>query len=266
MPYDTLVWGEEQAANGLTGTAAVGPGDYTTSGDTITLKKGLGTPVVFAGGMTGDTKPQGGAIVPQYSHYAQVLHLAGHQQFATHGWTDLRIAPSHALQMQAGETLTGQTSSTNVNEGSVLGVNLAYGSAPPLQVSRKRYKEIDIPKLTITSAAAVTYNSGVVALDSAAGQTYWLDKNAKYELLGVIGNIGAATFGGICHVTGLSGNWHGYYPGVPISALSAVDFGVAQPFTPFAEPLPFDGDALPNVGMTASSAGAISFGAVIGRL
>ncbi|MHC4620980.1 MAG: hypothetical protein ACYTEQ_24810, partial [Planctomycetota bacterium] len=69
-PYDTLCWGEAQAANGLTATAAVGPSTYTLSGDTIQLK-GVdmgGIPVVWAGGMTGDTKPQGGAILPSRSN------------------------------------------------------------------------------------------------------------------------------------------------------------------------------------------------------
>jgi hypothetical protein len=265
MPYDTLVWGEEQAANGLTGTAALGPGDYTTSGDTIKVKSGLGLPFLFAAGMCGDTKPQGGGVQPEFSHSNQVLHVPGAIDFAGQGWADFRVAPAHGIELQQGETLTGSTSSTNVNEGSVLGANIAYGNVPSMP-GHKRYSAIDIPKCTVTSAAAVTYNSGSVTLDSAAAQTYWLDKNARYELLGITGNISGATFGGVLHVTSLAGAWHGFYPGIPANALSAVTFTQAQPFTAFAEPIPFDGDALPSVGMTASSAGAINFGMVIGRL
>jgi hypothetical protein len=86
-------------------------------------------------------------------------------------------------------------------------------------------------------------------------------------LLGVSNHISAATFGGICHVTGLgqrsNANWGGHVPGVPINALSAVSFGAGQPFTPFCEPVgPIKGIALNTtvkLGMTASSAGAVTF-------
>jgi hypothetical protein len=223
-----------------------------------------GIPVVWAGGMTGDTKPQGGAILPSRSNRGKVYYLPGGMNFAQDGWADLRKVGG--LKLSNGETLTGQTSSTNVNEGSVLGVNVSYGGYPPRVEDYTGYKKVFIEKATITSAAAVTWNSGVTAIDTASTDATWLDTSANYHLLGVVGNIGAATFGGLLNVTGLGGAWAGYMPSIPLNNLSAVTFDTGQALTLAPSPIPFSGANPCSLGMTAASSGAIAFGIVIGEL
>jgi len=161
-----------------------------------------------------------------------------------------------------GDSVTGQTSSTNVNEGSVLGAHVA--ASPIAYPTRFPQGTYFAELVTVTSAAAVTANSGAATVFAAATNTSnWYDAEAKYYLIGVSGHLSAATFGGICHVTNVPGNWKGFNPGIPISALSAVNFSANQPFTPFPEAIgPIKGiDLNTNVklGMCASSAGAINF-------
>lgn len=265
MPYDTLVWGAEAAANGLTLTASKGPDSYSITGNTIEMKsKDMGTPVLVGLGSLSDTKPQGCALLPSRSNRATYIYGPGAINFAQEGWMDLReFMPKKLFN---GETISGLLSNTNTNEGAIVAAHLCHDRYPPLGMCRKSFSDIFIEKATLTSAAAVTYNSGKAKLDAACTSVNWIDTSAKYEILGVVGNIGAATFGGVAHVTGLGGAWAGMAPGLLINPLSAVTFTPAQPFTPALEPIPFSGDAIPSIGMTATSAGAIAFGLVIGKI
>jgi hypothetical protein len=267
MPYTTIVWGEEQAANGLTGTAAlpVTNTSFAASGDKQVFPDVGQIPYIFAFGMTGDTKPQGCNLLPDTSNANKGYYGPGAQVFYPHGWIDRREAGLPPIAIQPRDSITGQTSSTNVNEGSVLGANVSFGSVPAYPKTfpgRQFFQEL----VTITSGAAVTYNSGAATVYAAAtNTTNWYDPEASYYLLGVSGHLSGATFGGICHVTGLesSPGWAGNSPGVPINALSAVDFSSNQPFTPFAQTIgPIKGLALNTtvkLGMTASTAGAVNF-------
>jgi len=257
MPSDCLVWGEAQAASGLTGLAAVGPTTYATSGDTITIKgKERGEPYLWMLGSTSDTKAGGCALVPSRSNRASAIYGPGAIAFIEQGLADLRI--DGVKRLSNGETLTGQVDNANTNEGSVVAAWITYGGVPR-RITYGPPKDIFREKITITSAAAVTFNSGVVALDSACTSTSWINTRAKYEMRGVSGCVGAATFGGICNVTNLGGNWAPYVPGIPINGLSAVTFSPGMSTYALPEPIPFDGDALPSVGMTATSAGAMVF-------
>jgi hypothetical protein len=265
MPFDFLIWGEEQAANGLTATTSKGPSGYVVTGDTITTKKGLGMPVLIGLGSISDTKPQGCAIIPQFSNRNTYIYGPGSESdFANKGFADFR--PFGGVKLQPGETLTGYVSTTNVNEGAVIGAALAYDNIPVMP-DVSGYSKRFVEKITITSAAAVTFNSGAAALSSALTSSNFLDTSKNYVLLGLVPNIGAATFGGIMTVANLSGSWNGYYPGIPMNALSAVTFspgGAAY----FMEPLPLSGEEFDTVtvGMTATSAGAITTGLILAEV
>lgn len=269
MVYDTITWAEARAGNGYDGIAGKGPAPFAFTGDTITLRKGFGTPVVVGLGSTGDTKPQGCRIKGNRSYGTNYIIGPGAEVFWPGG-----ILRDMAIPFQEGEVLTGEQSSTNVNEGSLVAAWCGYGTAhrwPESIMDSMQMAgggEIWIPPFSITSAAAVTPLSGIVPLDTATTDTgdQWLDTRASYFILGVVPSISAATFGGVMHVTSLPAAWNGYAPGIPVNALSAVSFSPSggMPFCPAYEPIgPFLGDALPQVSMCATSAGAVTGGIVL---
>jgi hypothetical protein len=269
MVYDTILFAEARAGNGYTGIAGVGPAPLAFTGDTVTLRKGFGTPVMVGLGSTGDTKPQGCRIKGNRSYGTNYIIGPGAEVFWPGG-----VLRDIAIPFQEGETITGEQSNTNVNEGSLVAMWCAYGGAHrwPESVmdsmSMAGGGELWIPPFSVTSAAAVTTFSGEVALDAATTDTgdQWLDTRANYYILGVVPSISAATFGGIMQVRTLPAQWNGYVPGIPVNALSAVSFtpNIGMPFCPAYEPIgPFSGDALPQVSMCATSAGAVTGGLVL---
>jgi hypothetical protein len=268
MPYDTVVWGEAQAANWLTGVAFLAGQNHTKDGDKVVLKSTPTPPYLLGLGGLSDTKPQGTALVPDETMSQLPIFAPGGIDFFNDGWAKwLREIP---IVLTKGEKVTGQISTTNVNEGQVIGADLAYKNAPkPWKLSgvSGRYSKVFTDKFTVTSAAAVTFNSGPVSLDSAASNyPKWNDADGKFEILGSVPNIGAATFGGIAHIRNLGDKWDGKQPGIVINPLSGVTFNPGGDINTVLEPIPFDGDALPEISMTATSAGAISFGLLIGKL
>jgi hypothetical protein len=188
MPYTTLVWGEEQAANGLTGTAAVGPTgtDFATSGDKIVFPT-KGNYHIAGYGQTGDTKPQGCNLLPDNSNGNKGYYGPGGQIFHLN-WLNLQQI-NGAVAIQDSDSVTGQCSSTNVNEGSVIGAHVFPGSVPgyPTRKSgRTHYMEL----CTVTSAAAVTYNSGAATVYAACtNTTNWYDPKANYVLNGIFQRV-----------------------------------------------------------------------------
>jgi hypothetical protein len=267
MPYDSLIWGEEVQNNGLAGVTSKGPTGigYTITGDTIVLKD-LPNPLMTELGCVADTKPQGIRLDMTNSGYK--FYGPGNVKFWPLGWADQRKAP---IKLWRNDTITGYGSNTNVNEGIILGCNVRFGGNTTWDLSQfagagQLYREY----ITITSSAAVTYNSGAVTIYSGAtNPTNWFDPESSYYLLGVGGCVSAATFGGMLSITNLGGAWSGYAPGAPITPLSAVDFGVTSDYL-FPEPIgPITGDAIRNsvnVGMTASSAGAVTFPMLIAKM
>jgi hypothetical protein len=265
MPYTTYVHAEEQAADGFTATAACATFPRgKPSGDTFTLPKGAGDQWLIGGGVTSDTKPQAGMIVPTYRNGGTPIYFPGSIHLAAYWARFMRAAP---IKMVEGDVLTGYLSNTNVNEGSILAYDIASGNAPKpatmqnLAALRAKYMEVQQAHIQVTSAAAVTYNSGGVSLDAAvtaAGDDIydWLDTLGTYEIYAIsAGGIPGATFGGILNISQLGGTWAGEVPGLPAGALSAVDFH-GDNFSLAPEPIPFAGNSLPVVGMTATSAGA----------
>ncbi len=264
MSYDTYIWGETGAADGLTGTAALGPTPITYTGDKNKVRD-IGIPELFGLGSLSDTKPQGCAITPELSNGNNKIYGPGAIDFVGKGWLDLRVPPFQPRKLQGGETLEGFQSNTAVNEGAILACHIAYNGVPAMPMGGYRYSELLIEYITITSAAAVTAFSGKVNLKDAITRKNWLNVEKDYDILGVTGCIGAATFGGILQLTGLGGDeWAGRVPGIPINPLSAVDFSPGQPGYPAPEIIPFSGKSLPDVSMFATSAGAITFGLVMG--
>lgn len=268
LPYDTIVWAEAAAMSGLTNMAALAGQNHSATGDTLTLKSTPSPPWLLGMGVVSDTKPAASGLVPTTSNGGKTIYGPGGLNYSVDGWASyLRDIP---IELVKSDIITGQGSNTNVSEGTVLGADIAYGSPPApwhLAALRSKYSQIYSQKLTITSGSAVVFNSGVVSLDSAAADiTNWLDVNAAYEILGICAGTGAATFGGILNITGLGGEWSSKQPGLVINPLSAVTFAPGGAFIKVLEPIPFQGDALPSVGMTASSAGAIIFNLVFGKI
>lgn len=267
MPWDTVLYGEAQAADGLTGVAALAGQNHKASGDTIELLK---KDIIWLQGLGGlsDTKPQACALVPTNLRSQMPIYGPASIDFWKDGWARwLRDAP---IAMFKGDIITGQISTTNVNEGQIVAMDLVYDNVIPpwlLKDIQSRYKEIFPELFTITSGAAVTFNSGGVSLDSAASNfPKWSDPTGEFEILGTMPHLGAETFGGICNVTKLGGDWIGRQPGLVVPPLSAVKFSPGAQFRPALNPIPFDGDALPEVGITATSAGAMIFAMLIGKL
>lgn len=256
-PYDTLVWGESQAANGLTGLAALTGQNHSASGDDLTLKSTPEPPVIHGLGSLSDTKPRACAVLPKTSNGNKRIYGPGGIDFWGNGWAQwMRDAP---IELQKGDTLTGQHDNTNVSEGGVVGVDMVYGGMiTPWTLAdiRKNYSRIYSQAFSITSATAVTFNDAAGALDTLTDDDLWLDKKASYDILGVGSFRSGATFGGILNILGLGGDWQGFQPGLIANPLSAVTFNAGAEFAPVLEPIPFDGDSLPTMGMTATSAGA----------
>lgn len=263
MPYTTFVAGEAVQSATLVGVTAIGPPDHKLSGDTVKLRKGSGTPILMGFGSSSDTKPNGCAVTPSISNRVKPITGPGAVDMVGKGWLDLRLFGGKKLQ--EGETLDFKVVNTNVNEGAIVAANIAYGSFAAYSPVRGPYKDLFIEDGIITSAADVTYNSGIVSLDSMTDDTSWVDTKAKYDLLGFMpGPVGVTQSQGIVVCSGIGGSWDGYFPGVPIGGLSAVDFGVGAPYTLFDEPIPFDGDAIPSVGLCSTTAAACLISAIIG--
>jgi hypothetical protein len=263
MGYDTYIWGETGAADGLTGTAALGPTPITYSGDKNKVRN-IGDPMLFGLGSLSDTKPQGCAITPELTNGNNKIYGPGAIDFFNKGFMDFRIPPFQPKRLSGGETLEGFQSNTAVNEGSIIAAHIAYHGVPALPAGGFRYSDILTEYVTITSAAAVTALSGKVNLKDAITRKNWLNVEKDYDILGVLGCIGAATFGGVMQITGLGGDeWEGKVPGILVNPLSAVDFSPGPPHAA-PEPIPFSGRSLPDVSMFATSAGAITFGLIMG--
>lgn len=259
MPYTTLVCGEEAAKNGLTATTTkdVSGSGFGQSGDTFIVPADRNV-YMNALGATGDTKTNGIKIVCTSTDNGRVIYGLGGQDWPA--WLDFIQSGLPAIKIDKGDTLTFYTDSTNVNEGTVGGCNMTFnGPAAPFRMPAGKMHTVAI---TITSLAAVTYNSGAATIFAAADRTTdWFASDKQYYLAGISGISGnAATFGGIMHITGLAGAWKGFMPGIQVLPLSAVTFQTPQPFTPFQEPIgPLTGTQLNTTvkaGMTASSAGA----------
>jgi len=261
-PFDTPVWGEVAAKDGLTGMVFAAGQTYGADGDKIVLPK---RDIFLQGlGMISDTKPAGCALVPDAQDGGLPMYGPGSIDFASKkGWEyGYRKAPKRLFR---GDKITGQGSSTNVNEGSVVGADLVFDKPVlpwTLTELAKLAEAVYTDFITITSTSDVLYNSGSVQLDVAlSNDNKWLDPKRTYLFVKTIPVIGGATFGGIMSWTKLGGKWTGRQPGIPISSLSAVNFDPGHGTTPL-QPIPFDGDSLPYVGMTAATAGAVKVAAM----
>lgn len=268
MPFDTVLWGEVAAKTGLTGTVFCAGQNHVADGDKCVLKTEPFPPFLHGLGSLSDTKPAGCALVPDEQNAQLPIQGPGALDFGGNGW--LHALAKAPIELMKGDKLTGQCSSTAVNEGSIIGAHIVYGKILPLfdlVAISKKYEKLFTDIVTITSGADVTFNSGVGSLDSLVGNyEKWSDPDGKFEILGTITSISAATLGGIANILNLGGDWKGHQPGIIVNPLSAVTFNGGRAFNEALEPIPFNGDSLPTVGMTATTAGAITFGFLIGKL
>jgi hypothetical protein len=263
MGYDTYLWGEAQAADGLTALAAIGPTPITFSGDKNKVRN-IGNPELFGLGSLSDTKPQGCAITPELTNGNNKIYGPGAIDFFNKGFMDFRKPPFQPKKLSGGEMLEGFISSTAVNEGGLVAAHIAYNGVPGLPTGGYRYSDILSEYCTITTTTALTVFDGKVNLKEAITRKNWLNVEKDYDILGVAGCIGAATFGGVMQLTGLGGDdWAGRVPGILINPLSAVDFSPGNAHAA-PEPIPFSGKSLPDVSMCATSLGAMTFVLIIG--
>jgi len=266
LVFQTVLYGESQAANGLTDLAGLAGQDHVASGDKIELKNER--PFLHGMGSLTDTKPQGCALVPDNGNSNKPIYGPGGIDFFNDGWAQwMRELP---MELFRSDQLTGQISSTNVNEGGIVAFDIVYNEIIKpwsLQEVRSRYEAIFSQQGVVTSATALVFNDGAVALDSFATETAnWLDPEKDYDILGVAQSISAATFGGIATISkNLTGEWAGKFPGLIVNPLSAATFNAGFAMAKALEPIPFSGDSLPQIGMTATSAGLINFALVMGR-
>lgn len=218
-------------------------------------------------GMTADTKPSGCQVA--FRDLNLKYQGPGSILFGKNGW-DYRWR--HIPQkLFPGDVVTGYTDTTNTNEGAVLGMDIAYGAKIPawsLESVAPYLNRVYTDFFTITSAAAVTYNSGAVGLKTAlTNYATWINPDKQYVILGVGAVTGGATFGGILHVTNLGGDWEKSTPGIPVGVQDGnTTPQMAGNDTAPLSPIPFSGDSVPTFGMTASSAGAVKGYMLIGEL
>jgi len=266
MPFTSPLWPEARAGDGLVGIAAAGDGYHTVSGDDLTLKD-HDEPFMIGFGGTGDTKPQGVAIDQAKGEGTSRIYGPAGMNFFLDGFDKgWRKQPKPLVK---GDTLTGLQSSTNVNEGSLVVMDLIYGrgNAPARKVEDIKYKDYHTDLVTITSANAVTLNDAAASLPTLLTNGYkWIDLAKKYDILATIPCISAATFGGVASIRNISApGWSGLAPGLIVNSLSAVTFNPGGSRNWVPEPIPFDPVSPPTLGMCATSAGAITFGILFGE-
>jgi hypothetical protein len=144
-----------------------------------------GVPILLGYGLTGDTKPEACNLLPDNSNGNKGFYGPGHQTYYPLGWLDLQKI-GIPIKLQEQDSITGQGSNANTNEGAVLGAHFCFGSAIPYPDLR-RFANMDhfAELVTITSAAAVTFNSGAATVYAAATNTSnWYDPEATYSSTG----------------------------------------------------------------------------------
>ena len=263
MAYDSMCWGEEVQNTSLLGVLGKGPSPIAFTGDINTLRKGLGTPYLVGLGGVSDTKPNAVGISGNRSYGTQLFLAPAGMDFSGTFMRDL------ARPYQEGEDISGFGCNTNVSEGIVVQADIAYGAVHryPKTVGEAAAMAgggiMHSVPFSITSTAAVTPKSGLVALDAATSQDLWVNTDSTYHILGVAPNVSAATFGGTMTVTLNTKEWNGFIPGICVNPLSAVTFGTGGVSLAYEPIGPFPGDALPTVGLNSTSAGAIANGIIL---
>jgi hypothetical protein len=267
MVYDSLCWGESKALAGLVVLASKGPVPHVYTGNTITLRKGQGTPIVVALGATSITKPNGSAIAGNRSYGTNKFCGPGSLYF---GQSEGSFMCNIAVPFQEGEILTGYAANTSVAENTILQVDVGYGSAHKRPndawdaMAAAGGGELWCVPTSATAAAAVT-PAVIGTLDGLTTDTgdMWLDTRASYKIIGYTSCVGVTSTAQSLIFNGLGGDWAGYTPALPGSGITAT-FDCSG--TTFAyEGIPFDGDALPSYMANSLSNTAILGGLMLAK-
>jgi len=271
MPYGTLGWvegkGAATALAGITADADGNPG-YTTSGDGITLKKGSGTPMVVGFGATSPTKMDGSALAGNRSR-SQMKWLG---PGSSNNWPSKGFLKDLRLKFQDGEVVTGYTAS-NEDEMDLLIADVVYGPphAYPKTIDEAvhmggGFKEVySIDSSLTTTSGSFTAADGREDMDTTTVDDLWLDSDAQYSILGIMPCIGFANGGGVLDVSSLPEAWGGHNPSIPIPEQSGVTFDAGEVSLAYEPIGPFYGDALPQLAIRSSAAGAHLFGLIVGK-
>jgi len=266
--HEWYIWGEALQANGYTGTTSKKgyPDSYSYTGDTITLRKGLGIPYLIGGYQSSETKPGGGRIKGDLSRGLMYEYLKGRRQSGNFMDGFNRIPQP----FQEGETLTGETDDTNVSEETYMAVLFNYGSNmhryprsvhEVLQMIGKTPRKVfDVP-CSVTSAAAITSGSGATDLKTASQDDDWIDAERTYFILSarpnLVQNSGLLQFhkelpdpGGYSMQRNV----------IPLhTAKDEVKFDSGEETFPYEPIGPFNMLAPPSVGLFAIEAAATTF-------
>ena len=269
MVHEWYNWGEALQANGFTGTTSKAgvPDTYTYSGDTVTLRN-FGRPFFIGGYQSSETKPGGGRFKGNLSYGAQYTYVPGFRQSRNPIIHNAFNFPPK--EFQRSEILTGETDDTNVNEETMMlllfdyGVPHRYPQSWPdiMSLLKKPAKKIHTPQFSVTSAGAITPNSGVVTLDSASQEDLWIKKDVEYSIIGVIPHLVQ------------NHGWLQFSKNLPMQEFSShviplmdgadeVTFDTGGPAFPYEPIGPFNMDSPPSVGLFSIEAAATTFCCVI---
>ena len=195
MVHEWLLWGEAVQNNGYAGTTAKAgyPDTYSYTGDTITLRKGIGKPLLIGGFQSSETKPGGGRIKGDISRGNMYEYLVGRRQSGNFMDGFNRLPQG----FNEGEILTGETDDTNVSEETYMAALFAYGNFHryPMNIQevlgmigKSPRKIFDVP-CSVTSAAAITSGSGATDLKTASQDDDWIDADRQYYILAARPNL-----------------------------------------------------------------------------
>ena len=267
--HEWYLAGESAAKNGFVGTTtdAGYPDTYTYTGDTYTLRsKAVGEPPMFIGGFTmGVTKSGGGRFkgnLTNGGNYVYVPSIGDNSNIMQ----DAFNFPAKAFQND--EIITCETDSANTNEVTLMANLWSYGAPHRYPTSLQEiaqmvggYKEVHTPQFSITSAAAITANSGAVTFESASQEDLWIKRDGRYALIGVIphlvDNNGLLTISGNVALGEYNANLIPIGMGAP-----TVDFRGTAPALPY-EPIYFNMASQPKMGLYSTAAAATTFSAII---
>lgn len=268
MTHEWYLSGEAAAKNGFVGTTSKAgyPDVYTYTGDTYTLRSAaVGKPYYIGGFTMGVTKTGGGRFKGNLSYgtnYCYVPSIGDNSNIMM----DAMNFPAKPFQNE--EIITCETDSANTNEVTLMANLFSYGAPHKYPTTWAEivgmvggYKAVHTPQFSITSAGAITANSGAVTFDSASQEDLWIKKDAKYALIGVVphlvNNNGLLTISGNVSLGDYNANLIPIGLGAP-----TVDFRGTTPCLPY-EPIFFSMASQPKMALYSTAAAATTFMAVI---
>lgn len=269
MPHEWYLFGESTTNNGFAGIAAKAgqPDVYTIAGDTVTLRD-LKSPFFIGGIGTAETKPNGFRFKGSLSYSGVYNYVQGMRQ-GGRPMDGFNMIPT---PFQPKEVITGEGSNTNTAEEIIMALLFSYGTPHRYPMNElealqmiPRAKKIWRPQFSVTPAGAVTSGSGVVTLDSASQEDYWINKDSQYYILGVrphlVQNAGVLQFYGNLPLGDFAAHC------IPMAdGADEVLFNSGGPSFAYEPIGPFSMATPPKVAMFSIEAAATTFSAIIAEI